>query len=150
VVTELPDVGADWLRVSVDVPGVEPGALWRAWTDPGELERWWPQTAELDVRVGGAYHLAWPQKGWHLRGSYTEVDAPSRLAFTWQWDHEPETPVRTVTIDLQPLPDGAGTRLIVTHGPYGDDPAEAADREGHLEGWTGFLERLVALQTGAA
>jgi uncharacterized protein YndB with AHSA1/START domain len=140
------DAGTEWLRVAVDVPDVAPEQLWRAWTDPVELIRWWPQEAELDLTVGGGYHLAWPAMGWHLRGEYTTVDAPSRLAFTWHWDHQPETPARAVTLDLQALPEATGTRLIVTHGPYGDGADEADDRQGHLDGWTQFLERLVELQ----
>lgn len=140
------DAGPDRLRVAVDVPIVTPGAMWRAWTDPAELVRWWPQEAELDARVGGAYHLAWPTMGWHLRDEYSAVDAPHRLAFTWSWDHEPDVPPRTVALDLQALAEEAGTRLIITPGPYGDGSAEALDRQGHLEGWRQFLDRLVELQ----
>ncbi len=142
------EAGPEWLRVAVDVPHVTPEQLWRAWTDPIELIRWWPPEAELDLAVGAPYHLAWPSMGWHLRGEYTEVDAPSRLAFTGRWDHEPDMPTRTVALDLQPLPDAAGTRLVITHGPYGDGGDEAEDRRSHLEGWTQFLERLASLQAG--
>jgi uncharacterized protein YndB with AHSA1/START domain len=140
------DAGAEWLRVAVDVPAVAPDAMWRAWTDPAELIRWWPQEADVDLSVGGAYHLAWPAMGWHLRGTYQAVEAPSRLAFTWAWDHEPDTPTRTVAIDLQPLPDGGGTRLVITQGPYGEGPDELEDRQSHREGWAHFLERLAELQ----
>jgi uncharacterized protein YndB with AHSA1/START domain len=146
VAIEELDAGPEWLRVAVDVPGVAPEAMWRAWTEPDELKRWWPQEAEIDLSVGGAYHMAWPTMGWHVRGAYTEVAAPGRLAFTWSWDHEPDVPTRTVSLDLQPMADGGGTRIVITHGPYGEGSEEAADREGHLAGWADFLARLAELQ----
>ena len=42
---------------------VAPRKLWRAWTDPDALRKWWNQSdsagwpAELDVRVGGRYRV---------------------------------------------------------------------------------------------
>ena len=140
------DAGHEWLRVAADLPSVGTEGLWRAWTDPDELARWWSQEAELDLRVGGAYHLGWPAMGWHLRGEYTEVARPERLAFTWAWDHEPDAPVRTVAIDFQPFVDGSGTRMVITHGPYGPGREEAEDRQSHLDGWRHFLERLASLE----
>jgi len=77
------------------------------------------------------------------------VDPERRLAFTWGWDHQPDLPQRTVALDFQPLPEG-GTRLIVTHGPYGEGDAEAADRQSHLNGWRQFLARLAELDAAAA
>ena len=130
--------------VTAAFPGVAPADLFACWTTPERLCAWWPAEAAIDARPGGAYHLAWPQMDWHLRGQYTTFEPGARLAFTWAWDHEPATPTRTVTLHF--TPDGAGgTHLTVTHGAYGDSAAEQTDRQGHIDGWLHFLPRLQGL-----
>jgi uncharacterized protein YndB with AHSA1/START domain len=42
--------------VSIDAP---PDVLWAALTDPRELERWFPLTAQVTPGVGGLYSLRW-------------------------------------------------------------------------------------------
>ena len=43
--------------------------VFRAWSDPGELSRWaWGSighdvTADVDLRVGGGYRIAWGRGG---------------------------------------------------------------------------------------
>lgn len=117
--------------------------LYAAFTDSGVLTRWWPERAEVDVRVGGAYHLEWPDMGWHLRGHYTDVEPGEKLGFTWKWDHEPDLPVRTVSLEFDA--DADGVTLSVDHGPYGDTGREQEDLDGHVQGWTFFLTRLQGL-----
>jgi uncharacterized protein YndB with AHSA1/START domain len=142
------EIAADpgWLRMRADMVGMTPAQAWRAWTDAAQLTRWWPPDAELDVRVGGEYRLSWPRMNWHLRGRYTMVEPGRTLEFTWTWDHEPERPERLVTVDFEALAGGTGTRLTITHGPYGEGEAEAEDRQGHVDGWTQFLGRLADLK----
>ena len=63
------------------------------------LRRWWhaergweTPEAEVDLRVGGAVRVVMrdPEKDAEYGGGglYTEIDPPSRLAFTWLWDDE--------------------------------------------------------------
>src|SRR5918992_2052791 len=130
--------------VRVDVPGLTPDDAFLAFTEPSSLVRWWPQEAETDRRVGGTYHMSWRAMGWHLRGRYTTMEPARALGFTWRWDHEPGLPERDVVVSFEPVPDG-GTRITVTHGRYGAGDAEAADRQGHIDGWLHFLARLASL-----
>ena len=120
------------------------GHVWRALTEGEQLSAWFGAEAEIDPRPGGRYRLSWPRMKWHLRGTYTQFEPGRTLGFTWQWDHEPERPMRHVAVDLTPLP-GGGTRVSVTHGFYGSSAADAEEREGHLDGWRHFLGRLAAL-----
>ncbi len=155
-VTEAPRVvelasPRDTLRVQCDL-AAPLRVVFACWVEPALLTRWWPQQAVVEPGAGGAYHLAWPQMGWSLRGHYLVFDMPERLSFTWRWDHDPaEEPERHVAISLAALEDAAGaehvtTRLLLTHGPYGATPAEQALRdESHLAGWRHFLPRLGAL-----
>lgn len=127
------------LIVTADYPNVTPERLYEYWTIPALLCSWWPQVAELDVRVGGAYLLSWPQMNWRLRGRYTAVAPGARLAFTWVWEHE-VADVRGAEVIFAPLPGGA--KVTVRHGPYADTPADRETRNGHIEGWLHFLGQL--------
>ncbi len=118
----------------------EPIELFRWWVEPERLTQWWPPTAEGEARLGGAYHLAWPRRDWHLRGTYTVWEPGRALAFTWAWDHEPDRPARTVTLTFASRP--GGTNLTLTHGPYTDSPDDQTDRQGHIAGWRQFLPQL--------
>ena len=146
--TQLPS-GWETLLVEADFPGVFPQVLFCYWTEPALLERWWPQRAEIEPSVGGRYHLSWPGMNWHLRGSYTSFEAGKHLAFTWRWDSDEQEPgERIVELTFEPLP-GDSTRLLLTHGPYEDTPAEQELRlEHHLAGWQHFLARLQQLLAG--
>ena len=76
-----------------------PGAVFAAWTDPALLERWWTGVggwvdakADVDLRIGGRYHLSMrdDRRALHgVVGAYTEVAAPERLGFTWTWENDP-------------------------------------------------------------
>jgi len=120
-----------------------PARLFDYWTQPALLQQWWPQHAELQPEIGGAYHFSWPAMEWHLRGRYTTFAGGEQLAFTWKWDHDPPAePARIVTLDFMPLPEG-DTRLRLTHGSYAATPEDQAIRlEHHLAGWLHFLPRL--------
>ena len=67
--------------------------VWSAWTEPEQLARWWGkrgwtarlESIELDVRPGGTFRVTTvnDEDGSEMtnEGTYTEVDAPERLAF---------------------------------------------------------------------
>ena len=131
----------DLLILTSFYPDVSPQQLFAYWTQPELLQQWWPTKAEVDVRPGGVYCLSWPAMEWNLRGTYSVVQAGQRLAFTWKWDHEPDTPMRTVEVTFEPVGD-VGTQVTVTHGNYTNDSKDQEERDGHLEGWIYFLKRL--------
>jgi uncharacterized protein YndB with AHSA1/START domain len=124
---------------------VAPEKVWRAWTEPEALMRWFgpvedpsDTTAEIDLRVGGRYRIAFG----HLHGSrhevsgvYHEVVPHRRLVFSWAWKSTPER-VSRVSIDLKPLADG--TELHFVHDRFFDEKA----RINHERGWLSFFENL--------
>jgi uncharacterized protein YndB with AHSA1/START domain len=75
------------LRRTVAAP---PEQVWYALTDPAAVNGWfWPHldpSTEIDARVGGSYRFAGPAALIAVKGRYLEVDPPTRLVFTWQWD----------------------------------------------------------------
>lgn len=122
-----------------------PDQLFQYFVDPDLLVQWWPQTAEVEPRLGGTYHLAWPSMNWHLRGDYTEFSPGDVLAFTWKWDHDRAKPVRTVRITLAPVE--TGTKLEIVHGTYTGSAEDQEERQGHIEGWAHFLEKLGSISS---
>jgi uncharacterized protein YndB with AHSA1/START domain len=125
---------------------VAPEKVWRAWTDPQALKRWWGpggkdpvSVAELDVRVGGRFRIVFggPQGADHeVRGVYREVVANRRLVFTWTWPRT--TPERESLVSLEFRPAGGGTELAFLHQQLFDESV----RDGHRRGWTESLAKL--------
>lgn len=74
-----------------------------------------------------------------VRGRYVEIDEPTRLVFTWRFDHESDQRSTQVFVDLTLVDDDA-TLLRLTHGGHVDP----VDRDGTAEGWELTLARLTA------
>lgn len=127
-----------------------PEKVWRAWTDPQALARWFgpdPEgvvsVADLDVRVGGRYHIRFGVPGGEVHdvsGVYQEVQPFGKLVFSWAWKSTPER-VSQVSVMLRPR-DG-GTELTCVHEKFYDQAA----RDSHNQGWTGAFAKLDLLFT---
>ena len=125
---------------------VAPGKVWRAWTDPQALSRWFGpgggdkvSLAELDARAGGRYRIVFggpDGKAHEVQGVYREVLPHRRLVFTWTWPRT--TPERESLVTLELDVASGGTLLVLHHEQFFDDTA----RDGHRRGWTGSLARL--------
>ena len=124
---------------------VAPDKVWRAWTDPQALKRWFGPAeivsvpiAEVDLRVGGRFRvamLAADGETHDVSGTYLEVVPHRKLVFSWAWRSTPER-VSRVTVTLQPVP--GGTELEFLHERFFDEAARA----GHERGWTATFEKL--------
>jgi uncharacterized protein YndB with AHSA1/START domain len=133
------------LRLSRHYP-VAPEKVWRAWTDPEALKRWWgPEAADrvslaqLDVRAGGRFRIVFggPQgKDHEVQGVYKEVVPNRRLVFTWTWPNSTPERESVVTIVFNAV--GSGTELDFRHEQFFDQAA----RDGHQRGWSGALAKL--------
>jgi uncharacterized protein YndB with AHSA1/START domain len=120
-------------------------AVFDAWTSEEVLRRWWytedgweTSEAEIDLRVGGTVRVAMrdPDKGTEYSGggTYTEVDPPNRLAFTWTWDND--TPQTLIEIDFEER-DGA-TTVRFTHRDLWNEEAVRS----HEDGWGKCFDNL--------
>jgi uncharacterized protein YndB with AHSA1/START domain len=125
---------------------VAPEKVWRAWTDPQALKQWWgpggPEAVslvQLDVRVGGRFRIVFggPQGDEHeVQGTYKEVVANRRLAFTWTWPRT--TPERESLVTITFKPAAGGTELEFVHAQHFDEKV----RDGHLRGWSEAFVKL--------
>jgi uncharacterized protein YndB with AHSA1/START domain len=136
---------------------VAPEKVWRAWTDPEALKRWWgPGTgegvslAQLDVRVGGRFRIIFggAQGTDHeVTGIYREVVPNRKLVFTWTWPRT--TPEResvvTIVFKAKGSNEGSGTELEFRHEQLFDESV----RDGHKRGWTESLDKLELFLAGS-
>ncbi len=122
--------------------------VFRAWTDPLELARWFGPSEDyhalvpvFELQVGGKYCLEMHHKGGNVHrvsGTYREVKPPEKISFTWRWEQGPYTDESLVTIEFRDL--GVSTEILLTH----EQLPSAEQRERHEQGWTGCMKQLGA------
>jgi len=133
----------------VRVVPAAPEAVFRAFTVPDELAKWWgPEgfkvpSLELDPRVGERYRMQMqPPEGelFYLTGEFREVEPPARLAFTFEWeDPDPDDVENLVELTFRDL--GESTEVALIQHPFRTE----ARRELHRDGWTDSFDKLEQL-----
>ena len=122
-------------------------AVFDAWTSEKVIRRWWQTAhgwetaeaeAEVDLRIGGVVRVVMrdPVKDVEHGGGgrYTEIEPPTRLAFTWIWDGD--TRRTLIEIDFDET-EGVTTVSFTQSGLWDD---EAVRR--HESGWGRILDNL--------
>jgi uncharacterized protein YndB with AHSA1/START domain len=120
-------------------------AVFDAWTSEEVLLRWWHAAhdwetaeAEVDLRVGGVVRVVMrdPHKDEEYGGggNYTEIEPPTRLAFTWTWDGDTRQPL--IEVDFHET-DGI-TTVRFTHSRLWDEEAV----RNHEDGWGKLFDNL--------
>jgi uncharacterized protein YndB with AHSA1/START domain len=131
----------------------------RAWTEPERLREWYrpdvawsTPTAEMDLRVGGAYRFGLKPPGrsrFYEVGVFREITLPDRLVYTCRFEgihvHEPtgalmEDYETLISVEFQEL-HSSRARVVVRHEGY----RSAEDRDRHRSGWPRFLDQLARL-----
>ena len=113
-------------------------AVFDAWTSEEVIRRWWrteldweTAEAEVDLRVGGVVRVVMRDPGKDVEigggGAYTEIERPTRLAFTWIWDGD----TRRTLIELDFEETDGVTTVRFTHSGLWDEEAVRA----HEDGW---------------
>jgi uncharacterized protein YndB with AHSA1/START domain len=139
--------------------------VWKAWTDPSLITRWYGPNVEtivhqLDVQPGGLWlgEMKWGDTSHYQRVEYTEVSPPDRLVWLhavsdagWNIIANPMMPdwprvlLTTVTFET----DGDTTRLKLTWIPHNATDAEIACFEqaiaGMDKGWATGMDLLAEL-----
>jgi uncharacterized protein YndB with AHSA1/START domain len=99
-----------------------PEAVWRCWTDPEILPKWFgPEgysciTKEIDLREGGLWRfdMIGPDgKIWLNRHRYTLSEPPKRLEFLLDADDDTTEPM-AVVVTLAPEADGTRITQVMT------------------------------------
>jgi len=119
--------------------------VWRAWTEPGEMAKWWVggwehvvHFAEADVRVGGRYRVGFAPPGrtpYVESGTYSEVVPMKRLAYQETVSLGDELiHTNATTVEFRDL--GGRTEVIVS--------TSGGEVWRNAEGWVPALEKLAA------
>ncbi|WP_050669322.1 SRPBCC family protein [Luteipulveratus halotolerans] len=119
-----------------------PHRLWTAWTTRDGLVRWWWRhwpgvTCDVDLRVGGHWRIEAPGQKIAVHGTYTRIDEPTDLGFTWIWSEDGiDGPVEHVEVTF--AAHGDGTHLRVRHSGIADLDGMRA----YEQGWAFTLTQL--------
>ncbi|SFB52441.1 Uncharacterized conserved protein YndB, AHSA1/START domain [Amycolatopsis marina] len=124
--------------------------VFRAWTDPGQLARWWgpkgftAPSVTANVTEGGRWRTCIRSAAdgveYWAQGVYREIVEPERLKFTFAWDADDGTP-------------GNETLITVTFTEQDDNTLmdfrqegllSAEDRDSHHGGWSECFDDLTA------
>ena len=150
------------------VVDVSPELVWKAWTEPEHLKKWftpapWTTTdAEIDLRPGGIFRTVMRSpEGQEFTnpGCFLEVTEKERLVFTntLQPGFRPAGPppagtaecnhlLFTAIVTLTPHEGGTKYTAVAMHAePAGRD---AHDAMGFQEGWGAALDQLVEVAKG--
>ena len=125
-------------------------AVFDAWTSEEVMRRWWhvepdwaTPVAEVDLRVGGTVRVVMRNPDDDAEygggGQYTEIDPPTRLAFTWIWDGS--TTRQLIELDFEET-DGVTTVRLTNSGLWDEEAVRS-----HEEGWSGALDNLERVLT---
>jgi uncharacterized protein YndB with AHSA1/START domain len=139
--------------------------VWKTWTDPELLPRWYGPNVKtivhrLDMRPGGLWlgEMQWGGNSHYQRVEYTEVMPPERLVWLHsssdhQWNVIPSPMMpdwpRVLLTTVTFAEDGKQTRLRLTWVPHDASPAEiacfASAIGGMGNGWDSGMELLAKL-----
>jgi uncharacterized protein YndB with AHSA1/START domain len=128
--------------------------VWQAWTDPAKMKLWFKAgdaytnfSTKANVRVGGKYRIQLKNPDGEFFtavGTYREIKAPERLAFTWAWEKDGseddfgEVEAQETLLTLEFKARDKQTELTLVQERF--DSTESRDK--HVHGWTGNFEQL--------
>lgn len=128
--------------------------VWKAWTDPEHLMRWWgprgfkTRVSKMDVRSGGGWRFCMrsPQgvEEWQ-QGVYREIVEPERLVFSYAFEDETGKPGHETRVTVSFADLGGKTQITLHHAVF----ETVAVRDDHVQGWNEALDRLAAYAPNA-
>jgi uncharacterized protein YndB with AHSA1/START domain len=152
-----PAVNPDLDLVLERVVDVAPEMVWRAWTEPERLMKWfcplpWKTVAcEIDLRPGGIFATTMQSpegEKFPSAGCWLEVVTNRRLVWTGALGpgfrpnvYTPDVPVFSAALTLEAVGKGTKYTAHVMHA----DPAsrETHEKMGFHDGWGAALDQLV-------
>ena len=104
--------------------------LWRAITEPADIDAWMGARTKVDLRVGGEYFVDFQGEGdGDLDGILVRVEPERRLAYVWGSSY----------VEWVLEADGDGSRYTFVQNGLVD---RGEDEEGLAAGWHEFFDRL--------
>lgn len=135
-------------EVDIDAP-VE--VVWDVVTNPEHITRWFADTVEIELRVGGMGRFGYQEKATNrpalVNVQVVAVDAPHLFAYRWDFP-DGATPDETNAplVEFKLTERGDGTRLAIVESGLSVVARSAEAREAyfadHAKGWSHFAEQL--------
>jgi uncharacterized protein YndB with AHSA1/START domain len=103
--------------------------VFRFFTDEARWAAWWGAGSTIDARPGGRVVIRYPNavEAW---GEVIDVTPPERITFTYGYASGTPIPAGGSRVTIRLDAEGTRTRLHLTH-----QFADAAVRDGHIQGW---------------
>jgi uncharacterized protein YndB with AHSA1/START domain len=112
--------------------------------EEAKLRSWMSIGGAWNPRPGDAFRIEMTKED-VASGRYLEVQAPSRVVFTWGWEGADSiTKPGSSTVEITLKPDGTGTLVKFVHRGL-PTPESAAS---HAHGWDHYLQRLSIAAAG--
>lgn len=94
-----------------------PELVWKAITDPKELEEWLMcSSARIDGRPGGSIEMVSGPAQFHVRGNILTWEPPRIFEYEWKVEPVPEMPFGEDAIfRWELIPQAGSTRVLVTY-----------------------------------
>ena len=133
----------DALRLEIFI-AAPPETVSTFFTDPEKMRRWFGVSHRLEPRPGGVFRVDVNNAN-IAAGRFTTV-TPGRIVFTFGWEAGGMAgiPAGSTEVEIELRPEGAGTRLVLTHRGLSGEP-----RDRHRYGWQHYLARLTFAGAGA-
>jgi uncharacterized protein YndB with AHSA1/START domain len=125
--------------------------VFRAWTDPERLKRWWgPKgftnpVCEVDVRPGGAIRIDMRAPDgvvYPMTGAFVEIVEPARLVFTSSALHKNGEPLFEILNTVTFAEEDGKTKLTLRASVSKSRGEAAPHLAGMEQGWSESLDRL--------
>ncbi len=129
------------------------GLVFDVITRPEHVRNWFAPftcvvtTCEIDLRVGGSYHIVFvTEEGAEcsFRGTYSEIDKPTRTVATWSFDRWPDAEA-IETVDLHET-DGVTTMTVKLAFSNQAGRAHMAKHDGQDDSYNKLEDYLTSLQ----
>ncbi|HEV3087089.1 MAG TPA: SRPBCC domain-containing protein [Candidatus Elarobacter sp.] len=129
-------------EIYIDAP---PEVVYGFLTEPAKMMQWIGTEVELDPRPGGVFRVV-PNLLDVISGEFRAAIPYSNVSFTWGFEGDGQgVPPGSTIVEITLEPEGAGTRLRLTHRDLTGE-----SREKHDGGWDHYLARIaVAVEGGA-
>ena len=124
-------------RININAPIERVFALL---TEAEGLAQWMAVTATAELRPGG--ELRWThENGATMIGRYVEIDAPTRVVFSYGWEGDlMGVPPESSTVEIRLIETEGTTEVLLEHRDLPEDTAPD-----HEHGWKHFLAQMAAI-----
>jgi uncharacterized protein YndB with AHSA1/START domain len=123
--------------------------VWAAITTAEGLGTWFGQSAEIDLRVGGAATLRW-DGGHQAHLRIERLEPPTVFGYTWGINGLPDDDARRTYVEFTLERADAGTLVTVVESGFAQLAPDEHDKafNGNTDGWRSELDELVAYLHG--